>query len=210
MSRVEQFEDKLRQLHAIADERELTADEEWSLVYTQERLSVQLEANERRSVQREAVAQRQNVSQRKAVWYHVRLSVTAPYTLETFKEMMLKMHKRCFVHDHRLVYVLEQSGAERDTRGKNPHAHIRFKSSYTAGRLLKEIKRATKLDGPAIKLHEHDNVNALRQYMLGNKGDPDKATSDEQREERLQKRLKCEQDKCWRIEQGLKIEYSYT
>lgn len=146
----------------------------------------------------------------KAQLYHLRLSLTEKYSVDAFNDMMKRFVKASWVDKHHVVYVLEQGGVDVETRGNNPHAHIRFKSSFTKGRLLYQIKRVTGLDGPAIKLHAHDNVNALRQYMLGNKGDPLKATSAEQREERENKRLKCMQDKCWRIEQGIKVEYSFN
>ena len=92
------------------------------------------------------------------------------------------------------MYVYEQSGVSKETRGKNPHAHIRFKSSAKPGVIEQAVLRAVKLEKSGIRLLVHPNVNALRQYMLGNKSDPAKKAA-------------TVQDKIWRIENGLRMEY---
>lgn len=198
MDRVADIESKINDMYKIQDEREWTAEEELDVQLLFERRSIQLEANERQLVANSA--RNAPLSQKRAQtsrWYHLRCSLTKLKDVAKFHKIMQNIAKSSYIDKkHDFTYVLEQSGADRESRGHNPHAHIRFRSSLTMGRLLAKLKRATGLDGPAIKLVPHDNVNALREYMRGHKGsDPVKLA-------------KCAQDKCWRIEEGLKMEYT--
>lgn len=131
--------------------------------------------------------------QRNAQLYHLRLSLTEKYSIADFDKLMTKMSKSAYVQSGMFVYVYEQSGVDAETRGRNPHAHIRFKSMEPHGRLLAKVKRASGMDNAAVKLVTHDNVNALRQYMAGHKG--------------AGKVEACRQDIIWRATCGLKNEY---
>lgn len=198
MDRVAELSRTIQELLEARDEREWTCDEEMHYNYVSAQLSSQLESMERQAVVTATRAsQAVKKTPKKVQLYHLRLSLVEKYTsLEVFHKLMQKMAKAEYVNrkPHLFVYVLEQSGDSPSTRGHNVHAHIRFKSHYNHGTLLGKIKRATGLDHSAVGLWTHDNINALRAYMLGGKSDPSK-------------QAKCAQDKCWRIEQGLKMEY---
>jgi hypothetical protein len=196
MDRLELLYDRIQELRKTQEERGLDSEDQERLDFAVSQYGSQLEANSR---QAETAASRVSVhagaKAARAQWYHLRLSVLGQ--LAAFHKVMQKMAKSAYIDkQHGFTYVLEQSGAVDSERGHNPHAHIRFRSTLSCGRLLAKVKRTTGFDDPAIKLMPHDNVNALRQYMLGNKGsDP-------------VKNAKCDQDKYWRIEEGLKKEYS--
>ena len=208
MDRITHFNGKVKDLLDLRDERELTSEEALDLQYFQEKLGEQLEVHDRQlSVQDARRATISPKTSQHRQLYHLRLSLTDKYNFETFNAMMAKFAKLSVIERGTCVYVLEQSGDERADRGHNPHAHIRFKSKLTHGKLLFHVKRCTKLTDAAVKLFTHNNVNALRQYMLGNKGDPDKAADEEERQKRLRKRRQGAQDHIWRIEQKLKNEY---
>lgn len=139
--------------------------------------------------------------------YHLTLALLDKYNFVTFNKLMEKIATSEYVATGGFVYVYEQCGIDRATRGDKIHAHIRFKSTLTKGRLLYRLKRASGLDNSAIKLVAHSNGNALRMYMLGHKGDPANATDDEQRRKLVVKQQRSVQDKIWRVEQQLKTEY---
>lgn len=190
MDRIKQLQQEICDL---LDERDSDPDKDWTCQMKEAEIGRLKEALERQAVVN-AVQHKPSSKSLTAHWYHVRLSIRGQ--VSDFGKIMQKMAKSDYVDkQHGLTYVLEQSGAVPDERGINPHAHIRFKSVLPKGRLAYKVKRTTGFDDPAIKVLPHDNVNALRQYMLGNKGsDP-------------VKNAKCAQDKCWRIEEGLKMEY---
>ena len=196
MNRVDQLTEKLKRWLEISDERDLTVDEELDLLYDQQDLSEQLEANKRQAVT--AVA-RQTLQAAKAVkqsrWYHIRLSVTGKLNFNNLAKVMLRIAQSSYRDSaHSFVYVIEQSGCDEESRGNNPHVHIRLRSTLTDGRLKAKISRATGLDAPAVFVVQHHNVNALRQYMAGHKGDDAKV-------------VKCQQDVIWRLEHDFKDEY---
>lgn len=197
MGRVDDLTEKIQEYWDIHDSRGLTSEEAERLEWAQSQLGDQLDANYRQAVAIDARRSTQapgksSVSSR---WYHLRLSMVGTHTTETFNKLMEKMAGSKYVDQtHPFVYVYEQSGVDADTRGRNPHVHVRFRSNLSVGRLVAKIKRASGLGDPAIKLCTSDNVNSLRQYMLGNKSDPAKSPA-------------TQQDKYWRMEEGLKMEY---
>ena len=208
MDRVGHFNSKVKELLDVSDERELTPEEQSMLQYWNEKMGEQLQVNDRQLSMKDArLASVSPKTTQHRQLYHLRLSLTDKYNFESFNGMMAKFAKLSVIESGSVVYVYEQSGDERADRGHNPHAHIRFKSKLTQGKLIFHVKRCTKLTDAAVKLFAHNNVNALRQYMLGNKGDPDKAADEEERQKRLRKRRQGVQDQIWRIENKLKNEY---
>ena len=208
MDRVAHFNSKVKEILDVSDERELTPEEQSMLQYWNEKMGEQLQVNDRQLSMKDArLASVSLKTTQHRQLYHLRLSLTDKYNFESFNGMMAKFAKLSVIESGSVVYVYEQSGDERADRGHNPHAHIRFKSKLTQGKLIFHVKRCTKLTDAAVKLFAHNNVNALRQYMLGNKGDPDKAADEEERQKRLRKRRQGVQDQIWRIENKLKNEY---
>lgn len=140
--------------------------------------------------------------------YSVRISLNE-LSFEQMDKIMQKLAKRHFiVKSAEFCYVYEQTGVDKQTRGKNPHLHLKLRSNIaTAGRLVMQIKKVHKFIDEQIEVRQNNNVNALRQYMAGKKGDPSKAKSVEEAEKLQKKFLATEQDKFWRIDNGLKMIY---
>lgn len=144
----------------------------------------------------QAISSKKPRSEKSQLW-HVRLSVQQ----FSFDEVHAKLHQMAkrfwIVKSAEFAYVFEQSGVDDETRGKNVHVHIRLRSTFLSnlkGRLRKEVLRVTKLTDGACQLIPHDNVNALKSYMSGNKTDPAKL-------------LSVKQDEIWRMENGLDSVY---
>lgn len=199
MGRVEDLSKELKDLFELQDSRPWSS-EEWSQYYTATHfLNEQMEANGRRRSMLEATkAVTCPKGSSKKLLFHIRLSCVDG-DLDQFHKLLTKVAVSGYVDPaYEFVYVLEQSGDDEETRGHNPHAHIRCRcqlktETVTPGRVAYQIKRTTGLPNPAVKVMLHDNINALRNYMAGNKG-PLKESS-------------CAQDKIWRQENGLQAEY---
>lgn len=196
MDRLTTFSEKWRELDEVSKERALTSEECSDLSFYAKALEDQVDVHVRQLQSKDAYRSTGSTKRtsRKAQLYHLRLSLTDQYNFGTFDKLMAKMAKSAWVETGMFVYVYEQSGADPSTMGHNPHAHIRFKSMESHGRLLYKVKRATSLTDAAVKLLAHDNVNALRQYMLGHKGDADKL-------------VKGKMDIIWRLKNKLKDQY---
>jgi hypothetical protein len=199
MGRVEDLSKELKELFELQDSRPWTS-EEWGQYFTATQfLNDQMDANGRRRLEAEATRATacQNGSSKKSL-FHIRLSCVDG-NLDSFHKLLTKVAGSGYVDQaYEFVYVLEQSGADEESRGHNPHAHIRCRcylknESVTKGRIASKLKRTTGLPDSAIQVMVHDNINALKNYMAGNKG-PLKVSS-------------CDQDKIWRMENGLKREY---
>lgn len=210
MDRIDILTEKINDMQVLQDERGLDVFEEQRLQELYDNRSAQYEANTRQLLATEA--RKVSTSQKASkvnILVHIRVSMVGKHDLVSFNKLLQKWGKAAWVRKpHQFVYVLEQSGEDAETRGHNPHAHIRTRSTLTVGRLLAKLKTSSGLPDTAFNICVHSNVNALRQYMLGNKGDPTKASSQEERMVMEAKKRKCAQDKCWRIEEGLKMEYT--
>ena len=188
MDRINQIRSELNEM---IDERDIDPDVELRCQLKEAELFRLHESMERRSVAQHCAIATGKTS--KVLWWAIRISIRGD--LGRFQNAMQRIAKAPWVDkQHGVTYVLEQSGVDASSRGHNPHAHIRLRSSLTAGRIVAKLRRATGFEAAAYEVGVCNNVNAYRQYMLGNKGDPDKDA-------------KCVQDKCWRIEEGLKMEY---
>lgn len=197
MDRLITFGQKWLELSEVSKERTLTAEEHSDLAFYAKALEEQVDANVRALQSKDASVSTRSSKKvvRRAQLYHLRLSMVKKMTnFDHFDKLMTRMVKSDYVATGMFVYVYEQSGACRDTLGHNPHVHIRFKSKLPFGRLIAKVKRASGLDDAAVKMMEHDNINALRQYMLGHKSDPAKAA-------------KSRMDVIWRMQKNLKNEY---
>jgi hypothetical protein len=197
------YEDEMRRLYEISDSRELTPEEQQRLDDVTQSWSEFTSKLGEVLVQqhvRAAAAKRKGSTKTvcRTQIVHIRLSMLDK-DFETFHKLLTKVAVSGYVDQaYQFVYVLEQSGADILSRGQNPHAHIRCRcmlknEACTPGRIAAKLKRTTGLPDTAIQVVKHDNICALTQYMAGNKG-PQKADA-------------CEQDKLWRLEQGLKKIY---
>jgi len=197
MDRLTTFTAKWRELDEVSKERTLTGEEQLDMTILFNMIQDQSDVNVRALQSKDASVSTRSSKKvvRRPQLYHLRLSmVKKMINFDRFDKLMTRMAKSDYVQAGMFVYVYEQSGACRDTLGHNPHVHIRFKSKLPFGRLIAKVKRASGLDDAAVKMMEHDNINALRQYMLGHKSDPTKAS-------------KSRMDVIWRMKNNLKNEY---
>lgn len=198
MDRLQELEEQLEYFHSLEESRKLTT-EEWNDFVDLNELRAewlrQCASKRARDVGTSlATPQKKQKTDNGNQLWHVRISCVG-LKLDDVHAFMQKMSTRFWiVKTAEFAYVLEQSGIDESSRGYNPHVHVRLRSTLTtSGRLAKEVKRVTKLPDEAVECIKHDNINALKNYMSGNKG-PDKV-------------LGVQQDKIWRMETGLKMIY---